>query len=51
VTADRAAAPRAHWYHWVLAALAGAILVNGVPHFVNIDHPAGPLQDTLRTWV
>ena len=28
-------APRDRCYHWALAALAGAILVNGVPHFVN----------------
>ena len=34
--ASQAATPRtARWYHFVLAALAGAILVNGVPHFVN----------------
>ena len=34
--ASQAATPRtARWYHWVLAALAGAIVVNGVPHFVN----------------
>ena len=34
--ASQAATPRpARWSHWVLAALAGAILVNGVPHFVN----------------
>ena len=35
MSTERTTAPRARWYHWVLAALAGAILVNGVPHFVN----------------
>lgn len=25
----------AKWYHWVLAPVAGAVLSNAVPHFVN----------------